>query len=97
MNIGLVTARVIKEPIRFSNFNYYFTELRIIFLQTRDYFAHAVALADGEIGKSIFEIYRKGDYLLIEGECLSLEDSEQNSKLVIYITEVNPAHLIMPN
>jgi len=96
MNTGLITARIIKKPVRFSNFNYYFTELHVIFLQMRNYFAHAVALADGDIGQSIFEIYRQGDYLIIEGEYLSFEDTKQNSRLIIYITEVNPAYLIMP-
>lgn len=96
MNIGLVTARITKKPVRFSNFNSYFTEIHIIFLHMRNYFAHAIALADGEIGKSIFDIYRKGDYILIEGEYLSLKDIKNRKFLVIYITEVNPAHLIMP-
>lgn len=95
MNIGLITARIIKKPIRFSNFNNYFTELNIIFLHMRNYFAHAIALADGDMGQSIFDIYRKGDYLIIEGECMSFEDLRQNTSLIIYITDVNPAYLIM--
>ena len=97
MNIGLITARIIKKPIRFSNFNQYFTEIEIIFLHSRNYFARAIALANGEIGQSIFDIYHKGDSILIEGEYLSFEDASKNTHLVIYITEANPAHLIIRN
>ena len=97
MNTGLITARIIKEPIRFSAVNSYFTELHIIFLHMRNYFAHAIALADGEIGQSIFDIYRRGDYIIIEGEYLCFEDMTQNIRLAIYVTEVNPARLIMHN
>lgn len=95
MNISLITARIIKNPIRFSNFNHYFTELHLNFLHMRNYFAHAIALADGQVGKSIFDIYRQGDYVIIEGECLVIEDIRKNASIVIYILDVHPAHLIM--
>lgn len=95
MNISLITARIIKSPIRFSNFNHYFTELHINFLHMRNYFAHAIALADGQVGKSIFDIYRQGDYVIIEGECLVVEDIKKNANIIIYIIDVHPAYLIM--
>lgn len=95
MNISLITARIIKNPIRFSNFNHYFTELHLNFLHMRNYFAHAIALADGPVGKSIFDIYRQGDYVIIEGECLVIEDIRKNANIIIYILDVHPAHLIM--
>lgn len=97
MNFGIITARIVKQPIRFSSFDKYYTEIYIIFLHSRNYFAHAIALADGEIGQTIYNIYRQGDYLLIEGEFLSLEDINQNKTLVICVTEVSPAYLIMPS
>lgn len=95
MNTGLITARITQKPVRFSNFDHYFTQINVVFLHTKNYFAHAIALSDGEIGKSIFDIYCRGDYLLLEGEYLSFEDTNYNSRIVIYITEVNPAHLII--
>ncbi len=97
MNFGIITARIVTQPIRFSSFDKYYTEIHVIFLHSRNYFAHAIALADGEIGKTIYNIYRQGDYLLIEGEFLSTEDMNQNKTLIISITEVNPAYLIMPS
>lgn len=95
MNISLITAKIIKNPIRFSNFNNYFTELHLNFLHMRNYFANAIALADGKVGKSIFDIYRQGDYIIIEGECIVIEDIKKNTSLVIYILDVHPASLIM--
>lgn len=95
MNSGLITARIIKKPIRFSSFNYYFTQLHINFLHTQSYLAKAIALADGEIGKNLFNLYQTGDYIIIEGEFLSIEEIKQNTNLVIYVTDVHPAYLIM--
>lgn len=96
MNFGIITARIVSKPVRFSSFDRYYTEMHIIFLHAKNYFAHAIVLSDGEIGETVFDIYRRGDYLLIEGEMLSTEDIYQNKTLVIYTTEVNPAYLIMP-
>lgn len=96
MNIGSVTARIIKKPVKFANFGYYFTQLDVVFLHTKNYFARAVALADGQIGATILDLYRKGDYLIIEGEYVAFDNMNQSTSLVIYITEVNPAYLIMP-
>ena len=95
MNFGIITARIISKPIRFLSLNKYYTEIHVIFLHSKNYFAHAIALADGEIGRTISSIYRQGDYLLLEGEFLSTEDIGQNKALVVYITEANPARLIM--
>ena len=95
MNIGIVTARITKAPLRFANLGEYFTEIHVQFLHTRNYLATAIAFANGEIGHNLLNIYRKGDYILIEGEFLSIEDLRQNAKVVIYITDINPAYLIM--
>jgi len=95
MNTSFITAQIIKKPIRFSNFHYYLTELHVNFLHMRNYFANAIALADGKVGKSIFDIYRKGDHIIIEGECLAIQDARQNAYLIIYIIDVHPASLIM--
>ena len=95
MNIGLVTARIMAEPIRYYNFNYYYTEIPINFLHNKNYLANAIALADGEIGQSLFDIYRQGDYIMLEGHYCAVETIQQNTSLVIYITEVSPASLRM--
>lgn len=95
MNNGLITAHIVKHPIRFSNFNYYITEIQVNFLHMKDYFANAVALAEGKIGKDIIEFYCKGDYILIEGEFLVIEDQKDSTRLVIYVTDVQPVYLII--
>ena len=95
MNIGLVTARIMAKPIRYYNFNYYYTEIPINFPHDRNYLAYAIALADGEIGQRLFDIYRQGDYIMIQGYYCPIDNRQQKTSLVIYITEINPASLIM--
>ena len=95
MNIGLVTARIITEPVRYYNFNYYYTEISVNFLQDQNYLAYAIALADGEMGQSLFDIYRQGDYIMLQGHYCAVETIQQNTSLIIYITEISPASLFM--
>ena len=95
MNISWITAKITESPIRFANFNQYSTELHINFLHLKNYFARAIAISDGILGQTIFDIYRRGDYVIIEGESLVIEDNLQNSILIIYIMDIHPAHLIM--
>lgn len=96
MNNGLVTARIVKSPVRFSNFNYYVTEIQVNFVHVTGYFACVTGFAEGKVGKDIFELYSQGDYILIEGEYLVIEGQKENTQLIIYILDVQPAHLIMP-
>nr|YP_009502169.1 putative single-stranded DNA binding protein [Porolithon onkodes]ASB29770.1 putative single-stranded DNA binding protein [Porolithon onkodes] len=95
MNIGLVTARIMAEPIRYYNFNYYYTEIPVNFLHNKNYLAYAIALADGEMGQNLFDIYRQGDYIMLQGHYCAVETAQQCTSLIIYITEVSPASLIM--
>ncbi len=95
MNIGLITARLTCDPIRFSSFGCYFTEVEVNFLHVKNYFASATIVADSKIGKNISEFYCQGDYILIEGECMLVENEKQNTYLAIYATDVQPAHLII--
>jgi hypothetical protein len=95
MDIGLVTARIMAQPIRYYNFNYYYTEIPINFLHDRNYLASAIALADGEIGQTLLDIYRQGDYIIIQGHFCAIDNIKKSNSLVIYITEINPAFLIM--
>ena len=94
MNLGLITARIIEHPLRFFNFNYYMTEIELHFLHSKSDFAYAVALAEGRVGEDIINFYDKGDYILVEGECLVLENTYRNSCILIYMTDIQPAHLI---
>lgn len=95
MNIGIVTARLLFDPARFYSFGNYITEAQINFLHVKSYLAKGIILADGKIGKDIMDFYGQGDYVLIEGECIAVDDSCQNASLVIYATDVQPAHLII--
>lgn len=95
MNIGFITARILCPPIRFFSRSHFVTEIEIGFPQAKKYCAKAIALADGKTGKSLFELYRKGDYILIEGEHLAIEDKQQGLRLVVYAFSIQPAHLII--
>lgn len=95
MNICLITARLTCDPIRFFSLGHYFTEIQVNFLHTKNYFAEAIILADGKVGENISEFYCQGDYVLIEGESVAVEDHHQNTCLAIYATDVQPAHLII--
>ena len=95
MNIGFITARILQSPIRFFNRRHFVTEIQVDFPQTKNYCAKAIVLADGKTGKNLFELYRKGDYILIEGEYLILEGKEQSPSLIIYVFGIQPAHLII--
>lgn len=95
MNIALITARLVHDPIRFFSSGNYFTEVQINFLHAKNYFANAIIIADSKIGDNISEFYCQGDYILIEGECIVVEAQNQNALLAIYATDVQPAHLIM--
>lgn len=97
MNISLITGRIISEPIKFATSHNYFTELKINFPQMKNYIASAIGLADGEISKSIEKFYCKGDYVIIQGESLVVENNYKNSIIVIYISDIQPAHLIIQN
>lgn len=95
MNIGIITARLLFDPERFYSSGNYITEAQINFLHIKSYLAKAVMLADSKIGEDVMEFYGQGDYILIEGECIAVEDAYQNTSLVIYATDVQPAHLII--
>jgi hypothetical protein len=95
MNIGIITARLVFDPARFYSFGGYITEAQINFLHVKNYLAKAVMLADSKIGEDIMKFYGQGDYILIEGEYIAVENGYQNTSLVIYATDVQPAHLII--
>ncbi len=95
MDIGIITARLACDPTRFCSFGHYFTEVQVHFLQVRNNFAKALVVADNQIGENISKFYCQNDYIIIEGEAIVVENSSYNASLVIYATDVQPAHLIM--
>ena len=95
MNIGLITARLNHDPFQFSSFGRYFTEVQVGFLHAKSYFATAVILGEGKIANNISEFYCKGDYILVEGECIVIENSSWRIHLIIYANDIQPAHLII--
>lgn len=95
MNIGIITARLVFDPARFYSFGNHITEAQISFLHPKNYLAKAVMLADSKIGEDVMEFYGQGDYILVEGECIAVDNGHQNASLVIYATDVQPAHLII--
>ena len=88
MNNVFITGYLLLQPIRFSSFKDYFTEIKIIFSHIKDKENTAIALADGETGNRIYELYRKGDYVLIEGEVLLIENERYNVDIVIYVSNI---------
>ena len=95
MNISIITARLLADPERFYSFGNYITEVKVSFLHVKNYLAHAIILADNKTGQEIMEFYSQGDYVLIEGECITVEDKYQNSFPIIYAADVQPARLII--
>lgn len=95
MNIGIITARLAYDPIRFCSFGHYFTEVQVHFVQIKSNFAKAIVLADSQISENISKFYCQNDYILIEGEAMVIEHDGHSVSLVIYATDVQPAYLIM--
>lgn len=95
MNMGFVTARILRPPIKFFNRNHFITEIYVGFPQAKQYCGRAIALADKKIGKNLFDLYRKGDYILIEGECLIFQNKQKALSIAIYVSNIQPAHLII--
>lgn len=88
MNNVFITGHILHHPIRFSSLKYYLTEIKIIFSNIKDKKNTAIGLADGEIGNKIFEFYKKGDYILVEGESLVVQNKEYRADLIICISDI---------
>ena len=88
MNNIFVTGHILNNPVRFSSLKYYYTEIEIMFSNTKDKKNTAIVLADGEIGHKVFELYKKGDFVLVEGEFLVVENDNCNVSLVVYISNI---------
>ena len=95
MNLCFITARILNKPIKLTKAKDFFVKININFPQSRNYFAHATALASGLLAKNIFELYAKGDYIVIEGELLLLVEQTKRSKIIIQIIDIHPASLLI--
>lgn len=88
MNNVFITGYILDQPIKFLGLKYYLTEIKIVFSHTQNKQSAVIALAHSEIGDKIFEFYKKGDYVFIEGESLVIENKNYNTDLVIYISNI---------
>ena len=88
MNHIFIAGCILRQPIRFSSLKYYITEIEIDFSQIKEKKNTVIALAYGAIGNKVFELYKKGDCVLIEGESLVIEHEGYNTDFVIYISNI---------
>ena len=70
-------------------------KININFPHSRNYFANVIAFANGTIAKDIFELYAKGDYVVIEGEILFLIEPTKESNIIIQVVDIHPAYLLI--
>lgn len=95
MNICFITARIIEMPRRLLNHNKYSTLLKISFPHRRKKFCYTTAVAHGTISQDAFDLYFKGDYIIIEGRLLISKNISNKKNLIINIIKIHPAHIIM--
>lgn len=95
MNICFITARIIDVPERLFNDNKYSTLFKISFPHKKNSLSYATAVIDGRTRQDIFDLYFKGDYIIIEGKLLISKDISNNKELIIKIINIHPAHIIM--
>lgn len=89
MNFCFITACIIKKLEKLQYDQNPCIALEIKFPHVKNYCARAFAFAYGEMADHIFEFYMVGDYILIEGEILTLKISKTQD--IIYINDVQPA------
>ena len=92
LNISILTGRVIKPPSQVlltSDKTILYTEIN--FLHYNNHFARIFTSARGSVAQDIIEFYTGGDYVVIEGQILTVFDVSINSKEQIYITDIQPA------
>ena len=94
LNICILTGRVLKTPRQVlleSDTNILYTEIN--FLHYKNYFAHIFTNARGSVAQDIMEFYTTGDYVVIEGQILTVFDVSINSKEQMYVNDVQPAYI----
>ena len=95
MNICFITARIIDVPQRLFNNHKYSTLLKVNFPHKRKQLCYATAIVRGKISQDAFDLYFKGDYVIIEGKLLVLNNINSSKNLMINIINIHPAHIIM--
>nr|YP_010728802.1 putative single-stranded DNA binding protein [Lithothamnion corallioides]WEA77127.1 putative single-stranded DNA binding protein [Lithothamnion corallioides] len=95
MNICFITARIIDLPQRLLNNNTYSTLFKISFPHKRKLLCYATAVVYGKISQDAFDLYFKGDYVIIEGKLLISKNINNNKELAINIINIHPAHIII--
>lgn len=94
MNICFITARILENPKRILRNNTYCTYFKISFPHKKNLFCYAYAIVHGQMSQNIFDLYIKGDYIIIEGKLL-IANILKNKNLIINIINLHPAHIIM--
>nr|AYR05890.1 putative single-stranded DNA binding protein [Lithothamnion sp.] len=95
MNICFVTARIIDVPQRLFNDNKYSTLFKISFPHKKNSLSYATAIIYGRTSQDIFDLYFKGDYIIIEGKLFISKNTNNNKELIINVINIHPAHIIM--
>nr|YP_010471135.1 putative single-stranded DNA binding protein [Synarthrophyton patena]UVF62964.1 putative single-stranded DNA binding protein [Synarthrophyton patena] len=94
MNICFITARILDNPQRIFREDNYITLMKISFPYKRKLLCYAKCIAYNRIGQNIFDLYFKGDYIIIEGK-LVIAKNNGIKGLLININNIHPAHIIM--
>lgn len=95
MNICFITARIIDVPQRLFKNNRYSTLFKISFPHKKNSLCYATAVIYRRTKQDAFDLYFKGDYIIIEGKLLISKNTKNNIELIINIINIHPAHIIM--
>ena len=84
MNICFLTVKITESPKKLLTTNKEHTELNICFPKIKNNLFYTKAKAKGKVGEELFNLYVKGDYIIIECQLLRKKDSlKQNIEIVI--------------
>nr|QVY58217.1 putative single-stranded DNA binding protein [Eucheuma denticulatum] len=102
MNLFIFTCRVISRPklFRYKKQSFVFMQLSLCNPKKGTNFYNIVALAQNKEVGQIFEVYKKGDFIIVEG-CIKIRlqrihstTKNYNTKKLVTITinKVHPTH-----
>lgn len=94
INVCFITARILQKPKKIDKKSNYVVNTEIHFPHSKNYFAHIALLAEGKIADDLLELYMKGDYIIIEGELLTINKNKEFLNIIIYIIDIQPASII---
>lgn len=93
MNLCLLTVKITQSPRKIFNSAIDSIELKVCFPNITRGLCYAKAQAKGKIANEIFDLYVKGDYLILECE-LSKKEAEFKPMIEIIIKAYHNAHII---